>query len=55
MKVEIFDKFILSIIQGAICALGADSPPPVVERIKKEPANNKPEHDFWFQITFRDK
>ena len=34
-------------------ALGADNPPPLVERLKKEPTGNKPEYDFWFQITFR--
>jgi len=47
-KVEVFDTFILSVIEGSLANLGADSPPPVVDRLKKEPAQNKPIHDFWF-------
>ncbi len=51
-KVEVFDAFILGIIKGALANLGADNPPPICERVKKEPVQNKPCHDMWFQITF---
>jgi len=36
-KVEVFECFILAIIEGSIANLGADSPPPNVDRLKKEP------------------
>lgn len=51
-KVEVFETFVLSIIEGSLTNLGADSPPPMIQQLKKEPQNNKPIHDFWFQITF---
>ena len=37
-QVEVFDTFIMAIVKGALANLGVDCPPPMVERIRKEPA-----------------
>ena len=47
-QVEIFDTFIMAIVKGALANLGVDCPPPMVERIRKEPPQNKITNDFWF-------